>query len=62
MNEEQFTQELETLKAEIELNRTLAIQSQQNHSISLESFDSALARITKLVDFVTSAEGSKEPD
>lgn len=62
MTEHEFIQELETLKAECTQGLALAIRSQQNHLITLDVFESALARITKIVDFVTKSEGSQEPD
>ena len=62
MTELEFIQELETLKAECAQGLALAIRSQQNHLITLDVFESALARITKLVDFVNNAEGSADPD
>jgi len=61
LTELEFIQELETLKAECAQGLALAIRSQQNHLITLDVFESALARITKLVDFVNNAEGSVDP-
>ncbi len=62
MTELEFIQELETLKAECAQGMTLAIQCRQGHLISLDVFKSALARITKLVDFVNHTEGPADPD